>query len=152
MSFSSLIGSGFIPRNYGIIGITTEGINPIPLATIGTPVTVVNKDLTGLSSKFYVFNYTMVIHCINQNINPTGLTLELKGLNNVIYSILDNVTILQDQVREINLIQIQSVENGTANINLTYTASIPINSTATYDFQGIISYEPIELFFVPPPV
>lgn len=153
MSFSSLLGSGLIPRDYGIIGITTEGVNPIPLATnTGTPVIVLSKYLTGLPSKFYVINYTMIIHNISQPTPNTGLTLKLQGLDYILYNMLDDVILAQDEVKEINLTQILEIENGTGNITLAYEATIPSGSTATYDFKAIISYEPIDVYFVPPPV
>jgi hypothetical protein len=152
MSFSSFIGSGFIPENYGVIGVTLEGGVSIPLNTSNNPVTVINKDISGLKDGYYLITYTMVIKCLTNAITPALLSLQIQGQNYEYFNMLDEYDLQANERKEITITQIGFPFNGQFNINLTYKANVSLANTATYEFQGILAYEPIDLVFVPPPV
>jgi len=152
MSFSSYLGSGLNPTTSGIIGVTLEGGVSIPLVVSNTATTVINKNITGLKNGNYLLTYTMLIKCLTNGKPAALLTLELQGLNNQYYNVLDTYDLEPTQYKEVTITQIANITDGTQNINLTYKAGVSLDQVATFEFQGLIAYEPIELIFTPPPV
>jgi hypothetical protein len=152
MSFSSYLGSGLNPTRSGIIGVTLENGVAIPLNTSGNPVTVINKDIIGIPNGYYLLTYTMVIKCLTNDKPPALLSLQIEAFNNTYFNVLDEYDLEPNEYKEVTITQIANVVFEGININLTYKAGVSISNVSTYEFQGLLAYEPIELIFVPPPI